>query len=157
MPPTPPRPEPSPDSPTGELARGGGTRETRGYERFSIRVKLQLMILMPEDTFTPMEIMAIATEISQLGLRVKTPLLSRQQTDRLHKGPSWVKLVLQSPKTGEEVVIKTRPFWARYYPETATERAFTELGFSLKDLDEKNRILFEDLLVELTKGLKSRA
>lgn len=148
--------QPKPDSVTDFPTRGLSSKEARGLERFTIRVKLELMILMPEDTFQPIQIMAVATEISQLGLRVKTPLLSRQQADRLHKGPAWVKLVLQSPKTGEEVVIKTRPFWARYYGETSKERAFTELGFSLKDLDEKNRILFEDLVVELTKGLKPK-
>lgn len=147
---------PKPDVATDFTTRGLSPKDTRGFERYAIRVKLELMILMPEDTFQPIQIMAIATEVSRLGLRVKTPLLSRELTERLHKGPAWVKLVLQSPKTGEEVVIKTRPFWARYYGETATERAFTELGFSLKDLDEKNRILFEDLVVELTKGLKPR-
>ncbi len=125
------------------------SKDVRAYDRYSIKLRLRLHILLPEETFTPLDVPAIATEVSQLGLRVKTPLISKDLAERLHKGPAWVKLELESPRNGQKLTIKTRPFWAKYYPEGVNERAYAELGFSLKDLAEEDRIGLEDLVRDL--------
>ncbi len=139
---------------TKTTASGGpGSAEKRAYERFSIKLRLQLHILLPEETFTPFDIPAIATEVSALGLRVKTPLIGQDMAERLHKGPAWVKFELEAPGTGERLTVRARPFWAKYYPEKANERAYTELGFSIKDMGEEERIQLGDLIRDLIKNV----
>ena len=107
----------------------------REFERVPIRVRVTLYLLRPNDSFTPLMIKGVATDFSDSGMRVKTPLLGEKECAELAKQTCIAKIEASETGTQDAPKLRGELFWAQYHPESPEERAYSELGFRLTNID----------------------
>lgn len=102
--------------------------ERRKFPRFSFTAEAMMAVMIPQETFTPLGIRAVVSDISSTGLRVKTYQLGKTDYLELLKGVHYAKIAFDLPDVEESIEAKTSIVWVEYHDRTATDQAHCILG-----------------------------
>lgn len=118
---TKPKPDPATD-----------VSERRRFPRFAFTADAMMAIMIPEQTFTPLGIRAVVSDISGSGMRVKSYQLGKKDYLELLKSVHYAKIAFDLPGVEESIEAKTSIVWVEYHDRTATDQAHCILGMTFE-------------------------
>jgi c-di-GMP-binding flagellar brake protein YcgR len=88
--------------------------ERRRHTRIHVETEVTLLVMFPEETFTPHPMRGITQDLSLSGMRVITYQTSDAFYRLVIKSVRFAKTTLQLPGTGEEVTLHGRIVWVEF-------------------------------------------
>ncbi len=87
-----------------------------------------MAIMMPHETFTPLSIRSVVSDISLTGLRVKTYQLGKKDYLELIKNVHFAKIGFDLPGVEESIQGHASIVWVDYHDKSGEDQAHCLLG-----------------------------
>ncbi|MBI5153907.1 PilZ domain-containing protein [Candidatus Poribacteria bacterium] len=110
-------------------------KDRRSVPRRQIASDVEMELPVNPDRSECRSAKGTATDISLLGIRVRTHDLSRDECHDLVRSPFNSRVLVKGIIPGGRLESVARVFWARYHDGHASAEAYSELGLSFRDLD----------------------
>jgi len=114
-----------------------------------IELDLEIELFNPEETFTPLEIRGVLTDISPNSLRMRTRDLSAERCDEMSGNQCIARITIPPPATAKPLILKGVLFWVKHLREKATDPGYADLGFTLRNVRQDDREAIERLAASL--------
>ncbi len=127
--------------------------EKRNFPRFAFTAEAMLAIMMPQETFTPLAIRSVVSDISLTGLQLKTYQLGKNDYLELIKRVHFAKVAFDFPDMEESVQVHASIVWVDYHDRSNEDQAHCLLGLKF----ERFLGASEELLRKGLEGVSSPA
>ncbi len=121
---------------------------SRGYrpveKRITLDLPVELSILLPEETFHPTNLRAVAKDLSRTGMKLITHEMTREIYIQTLRTTRYVKTQIRLPGAPEPLSLRGRAAWIHY--DSHQTPPCSTLGVEFENLDEAAVRAIESLL-----------
>ena len=108
--------------------------DRRVAKRLSISATALMAIVIPDQTFTPNNLRAVATDISLTGLKVKSHQMTKDDYLKLIRGVNFAKVQVDLPYLEDPLELKGKVVWVEYHDRTESEAPCCLMGIAFDKL-----------------------
>jgi hypothetical protein len=124
--------------------------------RIQIGLNVKLRILIPEETFTPIEYDCVTQDISETGMRIKVDRLTTTLYLKLLESTRYARISLANPRGGDEIKLTGKIVWLDY--QSADHRSGAcDIGISLGESPELSGLVAMTAHDELTHLIRQQS
>lgn len=124
--------------------------DRRQAKRLPISATALMAVIIPDQTFTPNNLRAVATDISLTGLKVRSHQMSKDDYLRLIRGINFAKVQVDLPYLEEPLELKGKVVWVEYRDRTETESACCLMGIAFDKLPPATHARLEYVIDRLS-------
>ena len=124
--------------------------DRRRHTRYPFTAEVKMAVLVPDQTFTPMDIGGHVIDLSTGGLRIKSRDISKQLYLDLLKDLHYAKIEVDFPGFSDPFQAKTSIVWLDFHDPTTSERAYCLVGLRFELFYGRSEALLQRVIKEQT-------
>lgn len=133
-------------------------RDRRGHVRYVIPVRVNIRILIPEDTFSTLEYTGVAADISEGGCRIRINQFPKEQYQRVMPQVRYMKLGLELQPGRAPVEVRARTVWLEFHDGSRNgELPHCLIGVAFTQVSPEFTRLFAELVARHRPPVQSEA